>query len=66
MLDKDYYAAVQDYNNAILNGIVKIGSKMGISTIQSYEGSKIFEAIGMIKMSLIIFYQHGQPYVVSH
>ena len=39
MLDKDYYAAVEDYNNAILHGIVKIASKMGISTIQSYEGS---------------------------
>lgn len=49
MLDKDYYAAVQDYNAAILNGIVKIASKMGISTIQSYEGSKIFEAIGIDK-----------------
>ena len=49
MLDKDYYAAVQDYNNAILNGIVKIASKMGISTIQSYQGSQIFEAIGISK-----------------
>ena len=47
MLDKDYYAAVDDYNSAILHGIVKIASKMGISTIQSYEGSKIFEAIGI-------------------
>lgn len=47
MLDKDYYAAVEDYNKAILNGIVKIASKMGISTIQSYQGSKIFEAIGI-------------------
>ncbi len=47
MLDKDYYAAVDDYNNAILHGIVKIASKMGISTIQSYQGSKIFEAIGI-------------------
>lgn len=47
MLDKDYYAAVQDYNAAILNGIVKIASKMGISTIQSYQGSKIFEAVGI-------------------
>lgn len=46
-LDKDYYAAVNDYNNAILHGIVKIASKMGISTIQSYLGSKIFEAIGI-------------------
>lgn len=49
MLDKDYYAAVDDYNNAILHGIVKIASKMGISTIQSYQGSQIFEAIGIDK-----------------
>ena len=47
LLDKDYYAAVDDYDQAILNGIVKIASKMGISTIQSYQGSKIFEAIGI-------------------
>lgn len=47
LIQKDYYAAVEDYNNAILHGIVKIASKMGISTIQSYQGSKIFEAIGI-------------------
>ena len=47
LLDKDYYAAVEDYDNAVLFGIVKIASKMGISTIQSYQGSKIFEAIGI-------------------
>ena len=48
-LDKDYYAAVNDYNDAILHGIVKIASKMGISTLQSYQGSKNFEAIGLSK-----------------
>ncbi len=47
LLEKDYYAAVEDYDHAILQGIVKIASKMGISTIQSYQGSKIFEAIGI-------------------
>ena len=47
ILNKDYYAAVEDYDHAILHGIVKIASKMGISTIQSYQGSKIFEAIGI-------------------
>lgn len=47
LLDKDYYAAVADYNDAILHGIVKIASKMGISIIQSYQGSQIFEAIGI-------------------
>jgi len=49
MLDKDYYAAIDDYNHAVLHGIVKIASKMGISTIQSYQGAKIFEAIGIEK-----------------
>ena len=49
MLDKDPYAAIQDYNAAIVSGIVKIASKMGISTIQSYQGSKIFEAVGIDK-----------------
>ena len=49
MLDKDYYAAVNDYNAAVLHGIVKIASKMGISTIQSYQGAQIFEAIGISK-----------------
>ncbi|MDD3219480.1 MAG: glutamate synthase large subunit [Lachnospiraceae bacterium] len=47
MLDKDYYAAVDDYNKAVITGIVKIASKMGISTIQSYQGAQIFEAIGI-------------------
>ena len=50
MLDKDYYAAIDDYNHAIITGIVKIAAKMGISTIQSYQGSKIFEAIGLTRV----------------
>ena len=52
LLDKDYHTAIRDYNNAILHGIVKIASKMGISTIQSYQSSQIFEAIG-IKQDVI-------------
>ncbi len=49
LLNKDFYAAVNDYNQAVLSGIVKIASKMGISTIQSYQGSQIFEAVGISK-----------------
>ena len=49
LLDKEFSAAVDDYNNAILHGIVKIASKMGISTIQSYQSAQIFEAIGISK-----------------
>ena len=47
LLDKDYHTAVKDYNQAILSGIVKIASKMGISTIQSYQSTQIFEAVGI-------------------
>ncbi|MCQ2540056.1 MAG: glutamate synthase large subunit [Acetatifactor sp.] len=46
-LEKDYYAAVEDFDDAVCHGIVKIASKMGISTIQSYQGSRIFEAVGI-------------------
>jgi glutamate synthase (NADPH/NADH) large chain len=46
-LNKEYYAAVSDFNHGVLSGIVKIASKMGISTLQSYEGSQNFEAIGI-------------------
>ena len=49
LLNKDYYAAIEDYNNAVLHGIVKIASKMGVSTLQSYQGSKNFEALGLGK-----------------
>ena len=49
MLDKDPTAAVNDYNSAILHGIVKIASKMGISTIQSYQSAQIFECVGINK-----------------
>ncbi len=49
LLDKDFHTAVKDYNQAILGGIVKIASKMGISTIQSYQSAQIFEAVGIDK-----------------
>ena len=35
ILDKDYHTAVEDYNHALLFGVVKIAAKMGISTLQS-------------------------------
>ena len=47
MLEKNEHAAINDYDRAILNGIVKIASKMGISTLQSYQSAQIFEAVGI-------------------
>lgn len=58
MIEKDYYAAVNDYNSAILHGIIKIASKMGISTIQSYRGSQIFEAIGINQEVIQRYFPH--------
>ena len=49
MLDKEVNIAIDDYNEAILKGIVKIAAKMGISTLQLYQGAQIFEAIGISK-----------------
>ena len=49
ILDKDYHTAVEDYNKALLSGVVKIAAKMGISTLQSYQSARIFEAIGLGK-----------------
>ncbi len=45
--DIDHKTAVKKYIKAANKGIVKIMSKMGISTIQSYRGAQIFEAVGL-------------------
>ncbi len=44
-LDRD--GAVEKYIKAVTKGVVKVMSKMGISTVQSYRGAQIFEAIGL-------------------
>jgi glutamate synthase (ferredoxin) len=41
--------AVKNYTKALDKGVLKVLSKMGISTIQSYRGAQIFEAIGLNK-----------------
>ena len=43
----DYEKAAKNYIKAIHKGVIKVMSKMGISTIQSYRGAQIFEAIGL-------------------
>ncbi len=47
LTDITYKEAVKNYNKAIVKGVVKVMSKMGISTIQSYRGAQIFEAVGL-------------------
>ncbi len=45
----DHKTAVKNYCKAVVKSIVKTMAKMGISTIQSYRGAQIFEAIGLNK-----------------
>lgn len=49
LVKQEAWTAIQHYNEAILHGIVKTASKMGISTLQSYQSAQIFEAIGLSK-----------------
>mgnify|MGYP000882756000 FL=1 len=56
----NYLEAAQNYRKALVKGIVKIISKMGISTIQSYCGAQIFEAVGLSR-EFIDKYFTGTP-----
>ena len=46
-IQMDYETAEKNYIKAVCKGLYKIMSKMGISTIRSYRGAKIFEAVGL-------------------
>lgn len=46
-IQMNYETAEKNYIKAIRKGLYKIMSKMGISTIRSYRGAKIFEAVGL-------------------
>lgn len=41
------YKLVANYIKAVCKGILKVMAKMGISTLQSYKGAQIFEAVGL-------------------
>lgn len=47
LVNVDYKTACKNYIKAATKGVVKVASKIGISTIQSYRGAQIFEAIGL-------------------
>src|SRR5437899_2570730 len=53
-----FETALKNYKKAINKGLLKVFSKMGISTLQSYRGAQVFEAIGLNK-SLIERYFTG-------
>jgi glutamate synthase (ferredoxin) len=49
ILNVDYKTACKNYIKSATKGVIKVASKIGISTIQSYRGAQIFEAIGLNK-----------------
>lgn len=58
----DYATAEKNYIKSICKGLFKIMSKMGISTIRSYRGAKIFEAVGLSEeLSKAYFGGLGSP-----
>ncbi len=42
-----FETALKNFKKAINKGLLKVFSKMGISTLQSYRGAQVFEAIGL-------------------
>jgi glutamate synthase (ferredoxin) len=47
LVDIDHKTACKNYVKAVTKGVIKVASKIGISTLQSYRGAQIFEAIGL-------------------
>ena len=64
LTDTDYRTATQKYRKAVVKGIVKVCSKMGISTIQSYCGAQIYEAVGL-QQEFVDKYFNGTPTRIS-
>ena len=58
--DLSHYEACKRYTKAISKGLLKVMSKMGISTYQSYCGAQIFEAVGL-NSSFVEKYFEGTP-----
>ena len=46
-MQKDAAQAVESYDRALTEGILRIASKMGVSTLQAYQSAQLFEAVGL-------------------
>ena len=55
-IQEDYITAESNYIKAVKKGLFKIMAKMGISTIRSYRGAKIFESIGLSESLLKAYF----------
>jgi glutamate synthase (NADPH) large chain len=55
-----FVTALRNYKKAVNKGLLKVLSKMGISTLQSYQGAQIFEAVGLAR-DVVDRYFNGTP-----
>ena len=46
-VQKEPEEAIRDYDRALTAGVLKIASKMGVSTLQAYQSAQLFEAVGL-------------------
>ena len=58
LTDIDHGEAVARYINALNKGVLKVMSKMGISTLQGYCGAQIFEAVGLSQAFIDRYFTH--------
>ena len=63
-LAKDADRAIADYNAALSSGVLKIASKMGVSTLQAYQSAQLFEAVGL-DASLVDAYFTNTPHYLG-
>ena len=63
LVNIDHKTAVKNFTKAVVKGVVKVASKMGISTIQSYRGAQIFEAIGLNDAVIDKYFKIGRAHV---
>ncbi|WP_258864962.1 glutamate synthase-related protein [Helicobacter sp. MIT 14-3879] len=62
-LQEEYHKAVENFIQASTSGIIKIASKMGVSTLQSYNGAQIFEALGVSKKLIDSHFSGTQTHI---
>ena len=63
-IDKPVAQAIRDYDAAVTSGVLKIASKMGVSTLQAYQSAQLFEAVGL-DASLVDSYFTHTPHVLG-
>ena len=64
MIPKTPEDAIRDYDQALTAGVLKIASKMGVSTLQAYQSAQLFEAVGL-DGPLVEKYFTNTPYVLG-